>query len=70
MKKRKIQYCLDRAAHFRALSDPESNHLMATHTTTVLADTAARRAQWWEDRAAQLLAEGLAKRAKRKRPKT
>jgi hypothetical protein len=68
MKHIKIAKMLDQAAYFRALADPDANHLIACAregSTTMLPARALARAQYWEDRAAELLAEGLARKAAR-----
>ena len=63
VKTRQIEHCLDRARHFDMLSDPDTNHLHATHSGAPSAEKCAARAMWWRDRAAALLIEGLEKRA-------
>ena len=67
MRMARINYHLDRAAYFRRLSDPETNHIDAG-PTTMLADKARARALYHEKCAADLLAEGAAKHAARKAP--
>jgi hypothetical protein len=66
MRTKQIEKYLAKARHFRALADPDTNHLQATGHSTMLPARAAARAQYWEDRAAELLASGIA----RKKPKT
>ena len=66
MKTKQIEKYLVKAAKFRQLADPDTNHLQATGHSTMLPARAAARAQYWEDRAAGLLASGIA----RKKPKT
>jgi len=69
MRTKAIEKCLAKARHFRLLADPEHNHLLATGATTMLPARALARAEYWEARAALLLADGLARRT-RKKPKS
>lgn len=74
MRTKKIAACLEKAVYFRRLADPETNHMQATGLTTMLPDKALARAEYWEAVAAELMADGLARRARRKtkprKPKT
>jgi CRISPR/Cas system-associated endonuclease Cas1 len=67
MRHKKIADCLAKARHFRALANPETNHLQATSLSTMLPDKARARAEYWEAMAQELLAEGIARQARRKR---
>lgn len=66
MRTKAIEKCLAKARHFRLLADPDTNHLQATGHSTMLPAKALARAEYWEARAAELLASGIA----RKKPKT
>jgi hypothetical protein len=66
MKTKAIAKCLEKAKHFRQLADPETNHLQATALSVMLPDKALARALYWEDRAAELLAAGLAQNVSKK----
>ena len=70
MRTKQIEKCLAKARHFRQLADPETNHLQATGATTMLPSKALARAEYWEARASELLADGLAARGRRKNSKT
>tara|TARA_R110000803_G_scaffold37627_5_gene81182 strand:+ start:1141 stop:1356 length:216 start_codon:yes stop_codon:yes gene_type:complete len=62
---------LAKAAYFRQLADPDMNYQTALARdggTTMLPAKAAIRAQYWEDRAAELVQQGLAQRRGKTRP--
>ncbi len=69
MRTKLIEKYLAKAAHFRALANPETNHLQATALSTMLPTKALARAEYWEARAADVMAQDLAKRAARKAKK-
>lgn len=69
MRTKQIEKYLAKAAHFRALADPETNHLQATALSTMLPAKALARAEYWEARAAEIMAEDLVRRTAKKSQK-
>ena len=64
----KFRYHMKRAAHFRALADPETNHLRATAHSSMLPKKAVQRMLYHEKRAAEELAAWTRKRQGKNSP--